>query len=106
MLRQKLILETTIAISLNTVPPQVKVSPSTQFHTSGVTVKLKCHADGIPEPEIMWEKNEAPLPEQQDAGHYIRLCKYLCAICEKLLSIQLQWNLFEPHPYVFDKNVL
>ena len=57
------------------VPPQVRVSPSTQFHTTGATVTLKCHADGIPEPDISWEKNEAPLPEDREPGHFIRLCK-------------------------------
>ena len=58
------------------MPPRVRVSPSTQFHTSGATVMLKCHADGVPEPAISWEMNEAALPDDPQGEHYIRLRKY------------------------------
>ena len=53
------------------VPPKVRVSPSTQFHTSGTTVALKCHADGIPQPQVIWEMNEAPLPADPKEEHYV-----------------------------------
>ena len=68
------------------VPPLVKVSPSTQFHTTGSGVTLHCHVDGVPEPEIVWEMNESPLQQDGDDGedggdndandrHYIMLRK-------------------------------
>ena len=56
-----------------TVPPKVKVNPSTQFHTTGSSVRLQCHADGVPEPSIQWEMNEMPL--EGDAQHYMLLGK-------------------------------
>lgn len=58
------------------VAPQVRVSPSTQFHTSGSTVLLKCHAEGVPRPHIIWEMNESPLPEDPSSQHYIRRRKF------------------------------
>ena len=58
---------------VSVVTPVVKVSPNTQFHTSGSTVTLKCHADGIPEPQILWEMNESPLPDDTEGKHYMRL---------------------------------
>jgi len=62
------------------MPPKVKVSPGTQFHTTGSGVTLHCHVDGVPEPEILWEMNEAPLQQDEDGEdvdtsekHYIML---------------------------------
>ncbi|XP_029633661.1 follistatin-related protein 5-like [Octopus sinensis] len=52
------------------MPPKVMVSPSTQLHKSHSDVVLKCHAEGIPRPELSWEINEMPLPN--NAKHYIR----------------------------------
>lgn len=59
--------------------PQVKVYPSTQIHVSGSTVTLKCHADGIPRPEILWEKNEWPLQtnDEKDLKRFLFLRYYL-----------------------------
>ena len=55
----------------------MRVNPTTQFHTSGSTVTLKCHVDGVPEPDIMWEMNEVPLPtDEADREHYALLRKY------------------------------
>ena len=58
------------SVLLITVVPKVHVSPSTQFHTSGSSVTLKCHADGVPEPNIMWEMNESPLAYDPEESHY------------------------------------
>ncbi|KAK2189211.1 hypothetical protein NP493_113g02036 [Ridgeia piscesae] len=55
------------------LPPRVEVSPSTQFHTSGSTVVLKCHANGIPEPQLSWELNESALPVDKGNNHYVLL---------------------------------
>ncbi|GAB1606356.1 follistatin-related protein 5-like [Argonauta hians] len=52
------------------MPPKVMVSPSTQLHKAHSDIILKCHAEGIPRPELSWEINEMPLPN--NAKHYIR----------------------------------
>lgn len=52
------------------MPPKVSVSPTTQLHKSNSDVILKCHAEGIPRPELSWEVNEMPLPN--NLRHYIR----------------------------------
>ncbi|MBN3302582.1 FSTL4 protein, partial [Amia calva] len=39
------------------VPPVILVYPETQAQEPGVSASLKCHADGIPNPRIMWLKN-------------------------------------------------
>lgn len=59
--------------------PRARVSPSTQFHTSGATVTLKCHVDGVPEPDVLWEMNEVPLPtaDVEDRDHYALLREYI-----------------------------
>lgn len=40
--------------------PVVRIHPLTQFHLPGATATIKCHADGVPQPEVSWEKNESP----------------------------------------------
>lgn len=52
---------------------------------------LKCHADGVPEPELSWEMNEAPLPEDAEGKHYIMLRMYhilshACIYCSQHFS--------------------
>ncbi|XP_043925100.1 follistatin-related protein 4 isoform X2 [Protopterus annectens] len=39
------------------VPPVIRVYPETQAQEPGVSASLKCHADGIPTPNIFWLKN-------------------------------------------------
>nr|XP_015204904.1 PREDICTED: follistatin-related protein 4 isoform X1 [Lepisosteus oculatus] len=39
------------------VPPVILVYPETQAQEPGVSASLKCHADGIPNPKIVWLKN-------------------------------------------------
>lgn len=40
-----------------TVPPVIRVYPETQAQEPGVSASLKCHAEGIPNPNISWLKN-------------------------------------------------
>ncbi|XP_066473374.1 follistatin-related protein 4 isoform X2 [Tiliqua scincoides] len=39
------------------VPPVIRVYPETQAQEPGVSASLKCHAEGIPNPNISWLKN-------------------------------------------------
>ncbi|KAM9312998.1 follistatin-related protein 4-like [Gastrophryne carolinensis] len=39
------------------VPPVIRVYPETQAQEPGVSASLKCHAEGIPNPKVMWLKN-------------------------------------------------
>ncbi|XP_064636735.1 follistatin-related protein 5-like isoform X2 [Lineus longissimus] len=54
------------------VPPKVRVAPIPHVYPTGATVTLRCHADGIPEPKIIWEKNEREIPSSQDGKIYLR----------------------------------
>ncbi|XP_052313616.1 follistatin-related protein 4-like isoform X2 [Oncorhynchus keta] len=50
------------------VPPVILVYPETQAQEPGVSASLHCHADGIPDPKIMWLKNGMdlqPRPSKQ-----------------------------------------
>lgn len=40
-----------------TVPPVIRVYPETQAQEPGVAASLRCHAEGIPMPRIIWLKN-------------------------------------------------
>uniref|UniRef100_A0A3P9BPK1 Follistatin-like 4 n=1 Tax=Maylandia zebra TaxID=106582 RepID=A0A3P9BPK1_9CICH len=39
------------------VPPVILVYPETQAQEPGVSASLHCHADGIPNPKLLWLKN-------------------------------------------------
>ncbi|XP_054648998.1 follistatin-related protein 5 isoform X2 [Dunckerocampus dactyliophorus] len=39
------------------VPPVIRVYPETQAREPGVTASLRCHAEGIPRPQLTWLKN-------------------------------------------------
>ncbi|MEQ2169134.1 hypothetical protein GOODEAATRI_021796, partial [Goodea atripinnis] len=39
------------------VPPVILVYPETQAQEPGVSASLHCHADGIPNPKLVWLKN-------------------------------------------------
>ncbi|XP_004868630.1 follistatin-related protein 5 isoform X2 [Heterocephalus glaber] len=39
------------------VPPVIRVYPESQAREPGVTASLRCHAEGIPDPELGWLKN-------------------------------------------------
>lgn len=39
------------------VPPVIRVFPESQAREPGVTASLRCHADGIPQPQLSWLKN-------------------------------------------------
>ncbi|KAM8848310.1 follistatin-related protein 5 isoform 1-T1 [Synchiropus picturatus] len=39
------------------VPPVIRVHPESQAREPGVTASLRCHADGVPRPELSWLKN-------------------------------------------------
>ncbi|XP_067103724.1 follistatin-related protein 5 [Osmerus mordax] len=39
------------------VPPVIRVYPESQAREPGVTASLRCHADGVPEPQLSWLKN-------------------------------------------------
>uniref|UniRef100_A0A674E0W3 Follistatin-like 4 n=1 Tax=Salmo trutta TaxID=8032 RepID=A0A674E0W3_SALTR len=50
------------------VPPVILVYPETQAQEPGVSASLHCHADGIPDPTILWLKNGMdlqPRPSKQ-----------------------------------------
>jgi hypothetical protein len=57
------------------VPPKVRVAPIPHVYPTGATVTLRCHADGIPEPKIIWEKNEREIPSGKDGKIYVRESK-------------------------------
>ncbi|KFW75624.1 Follistatin-related protein 5, partial [Manacus vitellinus] len=40
-----------------TVPPVIRVYPESQAREPGVTASLRCHAEGIPNPQLGWLKN-------------------------------------------------
>ncbi|XP_057706023.1 follistatin-related protein 5 [Corythoichthys intestinalis] len=44
-------------ILLVDVPPVIRVYPESQAREPGVTASLRCHADGIPRPQLTWLKN-------------------------------------------------
>lgn len=39
------------------VPPVIQVYPESQAREPGVTASLRCHAEGIPSPKLIWLKN-------------------------------------------------
>ncbi|XP_051915285.1 follistatin-related protein 5 [Hippocampus zosterae] len=39
------------------VPPVIRVYPESQAREPGVTASLRCHAEGIPRPQLTWLKN-------------------------------------------------
>ncbi|XP_062405297.1 LOW QUALITY PROTEIN: follistatin-related protein 5 [Sardina pilchardus] len=39
------------------VPPVIRVHPESQAREPGVTASLRCHAEGIPHPQLAWLKN-------------------------------------------------
>uniref|UniRef100_A0A8D0ZZ11 Follistatin-related protein 5 n=1 Tax=Sus scrofa TaxID=9823 RepID=A0A8D0ZZ11_PIG len=39
------------------VPPVIRVYPESQAREPGVTASLRCHAEGIPNPQLGWLKN-------------------------------------------------
>uniref|UniRef100_F6S001 Follistatin-related protein 5 n=1 Tax=Ornithorhynchus anatinus TaxID=9258 RepID=F6S001_ORNAN len=39
------------------VPPVIRVYPESQAREPGVTASLRCHAEGIPDPQLGWLKN-------------------------------------------------
>ncbi|PWA18738.1 hypothetical protein CCH79_00005558 [Gambusia affinis] len=39
------------------VPPVIRVYPESQAREPGVTASLRCHAEGIPSPQLSWLKN-------------------------------------------------
>ncbi|CAG04646.1 unnamed protein product, partial [Tetraodon nigroviridis] len=39
------------------VPPVIQVYPESQAREPGVTASLRCHAEGIPSPQLTWLKN-------------------------------------------------
>ncbi|KAI4819234.1 hypothetical protein KUCAC02_004490, partial [Chaenocephalus aceratus] len=39
------------------VPPIIRVYPESQAREPGVTASLRCHAEGIPSPQLAWLKN-------------------------------------------------
>ncbi|MED6291707.1 Follistatin- protein 5, partial [Characodon lateralis] len=38
-------------------PPVIRVYPESQAREPGVTASLRCHAEGIPSPQLSWLKN-------------------------------------------------
>ncbi|GAA6084394.1 follistatin-related protein 5 isoform X1, partial [Tachysurus ichikawai] len=38
-------------------PPVIRVYPESQAREPGVTASLRCHAEGIPDPQLSWLKN-------------------------------------------------
>ncbi|XP_024126009.1 follistatin-related protein 5 [Oryzias melastigma] len=39
------------------VPPVIRVYPESQAREPGITASLRCHAEGIPSPQLSWLKN-------------------------------------------------
>ncbi|KAF3694180.1 Follistatin-related protein 5 Follistatin-like protein 5 Precursor [Channa argus] len=39
------------------VPPVIRVYPESQAREPGVTASLRCHAEGVPSPQLAWLKN-------------------------------------------------
>ncbi|XP_050013742.1 follistatin-related protein 4 [Alexandromys fortis] len=46
------------------VPPVIRVYPETQAQEPGVAASLRCHAEGIPMPRIIWLKNGMDVSSQ------------------------------------------
>lgn len=44
-------------VYMHPVPPVILVYPETQAQEPGVSASLHCHADGIPNPKLLWLKN-------------------------------------------------
>ncbi|XP_059139429.1 follistatin-related protein 5-like [Physella acuta] len=50
--------------------PVVTVNPVTQTHQSGSDVELKCHADGVPRPNISWKLGGESIDTSSHVTHY------------------------------------
>ncbi|KAL2088707.1 hypothetical protein ACEWY4_015606 [Coilia grayii] len=46
------------------VPPVIRVHPESQAREPGVTASLRCHAEGIPPPQLAWLKNGMDITSQ------------------------------------------
>lgn len=50
-------LSSSLCSSSSLVPPVIRVYPESQAREPGVTASLRCHAEGIPDPQLSWLKN-------------------------------------------------
>lgn len=66
-------------VFMRPVPPVILVYPETQAQEPGVSASLHCHADGIPNPKLLWLKNGMDLQP--------RSSKQLSLIGEEFLII-------------------
>lgn len=68
-----------LLVFVRPVPPVILVYPETQAQEPGVSASLHCHADGIPNPKLLWLKNGMDLQP--------RSSKQLSLIGEEFLII-------------------
>lgn len=74
------------------VPPVILVYPETQAQEPGVSASLHCHADGIPNPKLLWLKNGMDLQP--------RSSKQLSLIGEEFLIILKVLSVHHPFKHI------
>lgn len=74
-----LFLSLVLFVFMRPVPPVILVYPETQAQEPGISASLHCHADGIPNPKLLWLKNGMDLQP--------RSSKQLSLIGEEFLII-------------------
>lgn len=71
------------------VPPVILVYPETQAQEPGVSASLHCHADGIPNPKLLWLKNGMDL--QPRSSKQLSLIGKECLSAVRLLHFSRYW---------------
>ncbi|KAK7922181.1 hypothetical protein WMY93_009083 [Mugilogobius chulae] len=61
------------------VPPVIRVYPESQAREPGVTASLRCHAEGIPSPQLSWLKNGMDITSK--LSKQLTLTRYLEEVC-------------------------
>lgn len=65
-------------VYMRPVPPVILVYPETQAQEPGVSASLHCHADGIPNPKLLWLKNGMDL--QPRSSKQLSLIGEFCSV--------------------------
>lgn len=76
------------------VPPVIRVYPESQAREPGITASLRCHAEGIPSPQLSWLKNGMDIKVKLSKQLTLQgkeKSPYDCHLCE-LPSVLMAFN--------------
>lgn len=89
--RLSLLVSWVLFVFVRPVPPVILVYPETQAQEPGVSASLHCHADGIPNPKLLWLKNGMDL--QPRSSKQLSLIGEDCSWADNVYPIFLKKSL-------------